>query len=114
MEDLTGLKIELRDLRDKQQNSTTNLTVLEAIAKERHASILEKISNLESDIQKNNADMEKVVETLLKKINAMSEQIDKLNTLATQGKSSLKTLWFLGGVFAGVTAILAAWWEFFK
>jgi hypothetical protein len=38
-------------------------------------------------------------------------RITELQDLASQGKTSLKTLWVLGGMVAGALALLAAWFK---
>ena len=41
-------------------------------------------------------------------------KIEELNSLANQGKTSLKTLWFIGGLAASILAFLATWSDVFS
>jgi len=63
---------------------------------------MEKMEKLTSDIERlnNRFDVEMV---------SLLEKIDKLNDLAIQGKTSLRTLWFIGGLVAALGAAIATW-----
>ena len=47
-------------------------------------------------------------------MNRLYKKIDSLQELATQGKTSLKTLWIVGSIVAGGMALLASWLQLFK
>lgn len=114
MEGLSDIKEEIRQLHERSQSTKTSLRVLEATSSERHASIIEKIEKLNVDLEKVNADLEKLTVKISKEMDALSKNITDLHNLALQGKTSLKTLWFLGGVFAATLAVIASWMDIFK
>lgn len=114
MEALSEIKEEIKQLHDRSQGTKTSLKVLEATSSERHASIIEKIEKLNSDLEKVNVDLERLTVKMSNELDNLSKNIAELHSLALQGKTSLKTLWFLGSVFAGILAVIATWLEIFK
>jgi hypothetical protein len=48
---------------------------------------------------------------MTKDMDLLLSRITELQELASQGKTSLKTLWVLGGMVAGGLALLAAWFK---
>jgi uncharacterized coiled-coil DUF342 family protein len=107
MEDLSSIRAEIQQLHERSQNTKMEVKVLGTKWDERHATILEKIEKMDSEL-------EKLAVRFDKEISSISTKIDELNTLANQGKTSLKTLWFLGGLIAGTLALIAAWLDLFK
>lgn len=114
MEALSDLKEEIRQLHERTQGTKTSVKVLEATSTERHASIIEKIEKLNSDIEKVNNDIEKLSVKISSDIDTLAKHISELRSLALQGKTSLKTLWFLGGLIASAIALLSPITELFK
>lgn len=114
MDTLSDVKEEIRQLHDRSQGTKTALKVLEATSSERHASIIEKIEKLNYDLEKVNTDLEKLNQKISVELGTLSKNIAELHTLALQGKTSLKTLWALGGIFAATLAVIASWMDIFK
>ena len=123
--ELSEVKEDIKSIRDKQHLSEMSLTVLEAIAQERHGLILDQIANLKADMKQNreefNISLAKTREELeaqnkliMDRMTQIDEKLNTLSSLAIQGKTSLKTLWFLGGLIAGVSGLVATWWEYLK
>ena len=96
MEDLSILREEINQLHDRTQNTKSDLRVLQTKFDERNNAILEKIDRLETEMS-----------LVLKKLN-------ELNDLANSGKTSIRTLWFLGGLVAATLATLATWLDIFR
>lgn len=96
MEDLSILREEINQLHDRTQNTKSDLRVLQTKFDERNTAILEKIDRLETEMS-----------LVLKKLN-------ELNDLANSGKTSIRTLWFLGGLVAATLATLATWLDIFR
>jgi len=102
MEDLSSMREEIKQLHERSQNTKTEVKVLQTKFDERHLALMEKMEKLTSDIERlnNRFDVEMV---------SLTEKIDKLNDLAIQGKTSLRTLWFIGGLVAALGAAIATW-----
>jgi len=102
MEDLSSMREEIKQLHERSQNTKTEVKVLQTKFDERHLALMEKMEKLTSDIERlnNRFDVEMV---------SLLEKIDKLNDLAIQGKTSLRTLWFIGGLVAALGAAIATW-----
>lgn len=96
MEDLSILREEINQLHDRTQNTKSDLRVLQTKFDERNTAILEKIDRLETEMS-----------LVLKKLN-------ELNDLANSGKTSIRTLWFLGGLVAATLATLSTWLDIFR
>jgi len=102
MEDLSSMREEIKQLHERSQNTKTEVKVLQTKFDERHLALMEKMEKLTSDIERlnNRFDVEMI---------SLLEKIDKLNDLAIQGKTSLRTLWFIGGLVAALGAAIATW-----
>lgn len=102
MEDLSSMREEIKQLHERSQNTKTEVKVLQTKFDERHLALMEKMEKLTNDIERlnNRFDVEMV---------SLLEKIDKLNDLAIQGKTSLRTLWFIGGLVAALGAAIATW-----
>jgi prefoldin subunit 5 len=98
MEDLSSIREEIKQLHERSQNTKTDVRVLQTKYDERLAVLMEKIEKLDTDVGRLNDRFESVL-----------QKIDELNTLASQGKTSLKTLWFIGGAVAAIGATIATW-----
>ena len=102
MEDLPAVREEIKQLHERSQNTKTDVRVLQTKFDERHAALMEKMEKMTSD-------MEKLTDRFNTEMSSLLEKIDALNTLANQGKTSLKTLWFIGGLVAAIGAAIATW-----
>ena len=102
MEDLSSMREEIKQLHERSQNTKTEVKVLQTKFDERHLALMEKMEKLTSDIERLNSRFDVEMISLL-------EKIDKLNDLAIQGKTSLRTLWFIGGLVAALGAAIATW-----
>jgi predicted nucleic acid-binding Zn-ribbon protein len=102
MEDLSSIREEIRQLHERSQNTKTEVKVLQTKFDERHLALMEKIEKLTNDIERLNNRFDSEMSSLL-------EKVDQLNNLANQGKTSLRTLWFIGGLVAAVGAAIATW-----
>lgn len=102
MEDLSSMREEIKQLHERSQNTKTEVKVLQTKFDERHLALMEKMEKLTSDIERLNNRFDTEMVSLL-------EKIDKLNDLAIQGKTSLRTLWFIGGLVAALGAAIATW-----
>lgn len=107
MEDLSNLREEIKQLHERSQNTKTEVRVLQTKFDERHLALMEKMEKI-------TADVEKLTNRFDSEMSSLLEKIDQLNTLANQGKTSLKTLWFIGGLSATLLAGLATWMDLFK
>lgn len=107
MEDLSNLREEIKQLHERSQGTKTEVRVLQTKFDERHTALMEKMEKITSD-------MEKLTSRFDSEMSSLLEKIDQLNTLANQGKTSLQTLWFIGGLVAAVGAVLATWLDVLK
>lgn len=96
------MREEIKQLHERSQNTKTEVKVLQTKFDERHLALMEKMEKLTSDIERLNNRFDTEMVSLL-------EKIDKLNDLAIQGKTSLRTLWFIGGLVAALGAAIATW-----
>lgn len=86
--DLSDLKEEIRILRERSQTTEKELSASKATWDANNEHILKKI------------------ETLDARLSDMAEKIDNLNTIATQGTASLKTLFIVGSIFVTIIGVL--------
>ena len=87
--ELDQIQLELDRLHERSQDNKANISAHEAVCEERYAQIMAAV-----------VDMRDELKTVHSKLNQVSD-------LASQGKTSLKTLLWVGGVVAGLTAFLA-------
>jgi ERCC4-related helicase len=87
--ELDQIQTELDRLHERSQSNKANISAHEAVCEERYAQIMAAIVEMKDEI--------KIVHS---KLNEVSE-------LATQGRTSLKTLLWVGGLVAGITAFIA-------
>lgn len=87
--ELDQIQTELDRLHERSQSNKANISAHEAVCEERYAQIMAAIVEMKDEI--------KIVHN---KLNEVSE-------LATQGRTSLKTLLWVGGLVAGITAFIA-------
>jgi phage host-nuclease inhibitor protein Gam len=87
--ELDQIQLELDRLHERSQDNKANISAHEAVCEERYAQIMAAIIGMRDELQ-----------TVHSKLNSVSD-------LASQGKTSLKTLLWVGGLVAGITAFLA-------
>lgn len=87
--ELDQIQVELDRLHERSQSNKANISAHEAVCEERYAQIMSAMLEMKEELG-----------AVHKKLNDVSE-------LATQGKTSLKTLLWLGGVVAGVITVIS-------
>ena len=107
MDDLTDLKKDVKDLGLRIQEADTAIQVAEATRTERHQNMIDRFERVEQRL-------DTFEEQLTSDMRVLYNKIDSLQELATQGKTSLKTLWIVGGLVAAGLALLASWLQVFK
>lgn len=102
MEDLSSIREDIKQLHERSQNTKTEVRVLQTKFDERHLALMDKMEKLANDVERLNNRFDSEMASLL-------EKVDQLNELANQGKTSLRTLWFIGGLVAALGAAIATW-----
>lgn len=102
MEDLSSIREDIKQLHERSQNTKTEVRVLQTKFDERHLALMEKMEKITSDVERLNSRFDSEMASLL-------DKVDRLSDLANQGKTSLRTLWFIGGLVAAIGATLATW-----
>ena len=102
MEDLSSIREDIKQLHERSQNTKTEVRVLQTKFDERHLALMDKMEKLANDVERLNNRIDSEMASLL-------EKVDQLNELANQGKTSLRTLWFIGGLVAALGAAIATW-----
>ena len=87
--ELDQIQNDIETLHERSQNNKANISAHEAVCEERYAQIISTMQELKEELK-----------TVHLKLNEVSE-------LANQGKTSLSTLLWVGGVIAGITAFIA-------
>lgn len=87
--ELDQIHNDLETLHERSQSNKANISAHEAVCEERYAQIIATMQDLKDELK-----------TVHLKLNEVSE-------LANQGKTSLKTLLWVGGAVAGITAFIA-------
>lgn len=87
--ELDQIQNDIETLHERSQNNKANISAHEAVCEERYAQIISSMQELKEELK-----------TVHLKLNEVSE-------LANQGKTSLNTLLWVGGVVAGITAFIA-------
>jgi len=93
--ELDQIRSELNRLHDRTTATKLDVTALQATTEQRFEHILTCLEAMKHDMESLNA------------------SISSLQTLATEGQTSLKTLLWLGGVVAGVTAFFIMLYDLF-
>jgi hypothetical protein len=104
LDEIQYFKEELDDISKRLQTAESAILVADALRAERHQYMIDRFERLEVRISALESKMTKDMDLLL-------SRITELQDLASQGKTSLKTLWVLGGMVAGGLALLAAWFK---
>jgi predicted nucleic acid-binding Zn-ribbon protein len=107
MEDLNDLKDDIKDLGRRLQAAETSIQVAEATRSERHQNMIDRFERVEQRLNM-------LEEQLTRDMNILYNKIDLLQELATQGKTSLKTMWVVGGLVTAALGLLASWLQVFK
>jgi len=102
LEDLSSIREDIKQLHERSQNTKTEVRVLQTKFDERHLALMDKMEKLANDVERLNNRIDSEMASLL-------EKVDQLNELANQGKTSLRTLWFIGGLVAALGAAIATW-----
>lgn len=87
--ELDQIQGELDRLHERSQTNKANISAHEAVCEERYAQIMAAMIEMKDELK-----------MVHEKLNGVSE-------LASQGKTSLKTLLWVGTIVAGITAFLA-------
>jgi phage host-nuclease inhibitor protein Gam len=88
--ELDKVQVEIDRLHERSQANKTNISAHEAVCEIRHEMIMENITALSEEIK------------------AMHKKLNNVSELATKGKTSIHTLLWVGGVVAGIIAIVTA------
>lgn len=107
MEDINEIREDLKDINRRLQVAETSIQVAEATRAERHQNMIDRFERVEQRL-------DLLEEQLTRDMNTLYKKIDALQELATQGKTSLKTLWIVGGLVTAALALLASWLQVFK
>ena len=87
--ELDQIQVELDRLHERSQSNRANMTAHEAVCEERYSQIMLTMQEMREELK-----------TVHLKLNKVSE-------LASQGKTSLKTLLWVGSIVAGIAAFIA-------
>ena len=86
--ELDQIQIELDRLHERSQSNKANMTAHEAVCEERYNNIMSMMNEIRGELK------------------SMHYKIEGVSELATKGKTSLKTLLWVGGAIASVTAFM--------
>src|SRR6056300_1161670 len=87
--ELNLIQIDVDRLHERSQTNKANISAQEAVCEERYAQIISTLGSLSSEMK------------------IMHKKLNDVNDLASQGKTSLRTLLWVGGVVGGVIATLS-------
>jgi DNA-binding transcriptional regulator YbjK len=107
MDELTEIKDDIKDINRRLQAAETAIQVAEATRTERHENMIDRFERVEHRL-------DLLEEQITRDMNILYKKIDALQELATQGKTSLKTMWVVGGLVTAGLALLASWLQVFK
>lgn len=107
MEEITDIKEDIKELNRRLQAAETSIQVAEATRTERHQNMIDRFERVEHRL-------DLLEEQITRDMKVLYNKIDALQELATQGKTSLKTLWIVGGLVTTGLALLASWLQVFK
>lgn len=86
--ELDQIQTELDRLHERSQGNKATITAHEAVCEERYAQIMSAMTKMHAEIL------------------TLHTKVDDVSELATQGRTSLKTLLWIGGVIAGLASLL--------
>ena len=87
--ELDQIQGDIEPLHERSQNNRANISAHEAVCEERYTQIVNTMQELKEEL------------------NMVHQKLNEVSELASQGKTSLKTLLLLGGIVAGIAAFLA-------
>ena len=87
--ELDQIQGDIETLHERSQNNRANISAHEAVCEERYTQIVNTMQELKEEL------------------NMVHQKLNEVAELASQGKTSLKTLLWLGGIVAGIAAFLA-------
>jgi len=87
--ELDQIQVEIERLHERSQNNKAEIQSHEAVCEERYTQIVNTMQELKEEL------------------NMVHQKLNEVSELASQGKTSLKTLLWLGGIVAGIAAFLA-------
>lgn len=86
--ELDQIQTELDRLHERSQGNKATISAHEAVCEERYAQIMTTMTKMHEEIM------------------TLHTKVDDVSELATQGRTSLKTLLWVGGVVAGLISVL--------
>ena len=86
--ELDQIQGELDRLHERSQSNKANMTAHEAVCEERYNNIMQTMNEIRGELK------------------AMHYKVNGVSELATKGRTSLKTLLWVGGAIASVTAFI--------
>ena len=86
--ELDQIQTELDRLHERSQGNKATISAHEAVCEERYAQIITTMTTMHEELQ------------------SLHKKVDDVSDLATQGRTSLKTLLWVGGVGAGIITLL--------
>ena len=87
--ELDQIQGDIETLHERSQNNRANISAHEAVCEERYTQIVNTMQELKEEL------------------NMVHQKLNEVSELASQGKTSLKTLLWLEGIVAGIAAFLA-------
>ena len=87
--ELDQIQGDIETLHERSQNNRANISAHEAVCEERYTQIVNTMQELKEEL------------------NMVHQKLNEVSELASQGKTSLKTLLWIGGVVAGIAAFIA-------
>lgn len=87
--ELDQIQVELDRLHERSQTNKADISSHEAVCEERYGQIISTLTALSDEMK------------------TMHKKLNDVNDLATQGKTSLRTLLWVGGVVAGIVATIS-------
>jgi vacuolar-type H+-ATPase subunit E/Vma4 len=94
--ELDQIQTELDRLHERSQSNKANISAHEAVCEERYENIVTMFHRLEERIDK------------------MEASVADIREMATQGRASLKTLLWVGGLTAGLISLLSMIIPYFR
>jgi len=94
--ELDQIQTELDRLHERSQSNKANISAHEAVCEERYENIVTMFHRLEERIEK------------------MEASVADIREMATQGRASLKTLLWVGGLTAGLISLLSMIIPYFR
>lgn len=92
--ELDQIRGDIEKLQNTVASNKTNIVVLESISTQQYNQLI------------------KLLATVQKDLDLMKESVDSLNHLASEGKTSLRTLVWAGGAIASLTAFILLLYDY--